>query len=128
MADVSDPLIADIYYLKPDPLYDTEKPYEIASAPPPGIKKTNIMNTPFKTPIMNARGKEEQFKLYTSGFEWARQTVCLDVSNEEGLDRYLADMEAFIGQHLNASKVIAYDYVVCPPSLNRANLLRAVAF
>ncbi|KAK4172427.1 hypothetical protein QBC36DRAFT_314848, partial [Triangularia setosa] len=34
-SEIEDALIANIYYLKPDPLYDEEKPYSSASDPPP---------------------------------------------------------------------------------------------
>jgi hypothetical protein len=106
----TDHLVAKIYYLKPDPLYDEERPYAIASDPPPGLRKTNILMTPVETLIRNVRGKEDQFSLYTCGFEWAHHSLSYELDTDQAVDRYLDDMSTFLCQHLKASKVVPYDY------------------
>lgn len=113
MAAHRDQISAPVMFLKPDPLYDHEKPYAIASDPPPGIKKSNISNISYETIITNSRGYETEFSLYTTGFEWVRQPLVLSSKDEEGIDKYIATMESFLKRHLSASSVIAYDYVVC---------------
>ncbi len=99
-------------FLKPDPLYDEVKPYAIASDPPPGIKKSNIMNTSYTTTIVNARRHENEFSLYSTGFEWVHQALELRLNTDEEIDQYIATMEAFLQNHLHAREVVAYDYVV----------------
>ncbi|KAK0744331.1 hypothetical protein B0T21DRAFT_389709 [Apiosordaria backusii] len=94
--EIEDTLIANVYYLKPDPLYDEEKPYSLASHPPPGIKKTNIVNSPTPTIVRNARGFEKNFFLYTHGFEWLDHDLKLDPgfgADEGQLDEYMNEMD-----------------------------------
>jgi hypothetical protein len=44
MESFQEVISAPLMLLKPDPLYDEVKPYAVASDPPPGIKKSNIVN------------------------------------------------------------------------------------
>ncbi len=116
-AGFGDPVSAGIYYLKPDPLYDEEKPYSLEGATtlPPGMKRTNIVNSPTRTTIWNAREKKSVFSLYAHGFEWAHHELTYDLGfgeDEARLDRYMNEMGEFLRCHLKASKVIVYDYVV----------------
>ena len=112
MANDRSIVVAEIEYLKPDPLYDEEQPYSIASRPPPGIKRTNIMQVPVKTSIHNARGKKDEFSLNVSGFEWVDHPLNFDVNQDAQINDYMDEMGTFLQQHLDAEKVIVYDFVV----------------
>ncbi|KAF5601716.1 uncharacterized protein FSUBG_8082 [Fusarium subglutinans] len=105
-------VVAEIEYLKPDPLYDEQQPYSIASRPPLGIKRTNIMQVPVKTSIHNSRGKKAQFSLNVNGFEWVDHPLNFDVNQDAQVNDYMNEMGTFLRQHLNAEKVIVYDYVI----------------
>ncbi len=110
-----DIVIAEIEYLKPDPLYGEERPYSIATQPPPGIKRTNIAQGSVRTPLRSVRGMEDNLSLYTHGFEWACHELTYEVNVDANVDRYMDDMGSFLQKHLNASKVIVYDFVVRLP-------------
>lgn len=105
-------ITAQINYLNPDPLYDAERPYAIASDPPPGLKRTNITQAAVKTKIHNARGKEDEFSLYSNGFQWVRHSLTYDVHVGQNVDRYMNDMGLFLQSQLKASRVVVYDFVV----------------
>lgn len=55
---------------------------------------------------------KNQFSLYTSGFEWAQHSLNYDLDTDEAVDRYMDEMGVFLQQHLKASRVIVYDFVV----------------
>jgi hypothetical protein len=112
MESFQEVISAPLMFLKPDPLYDEVKPYAIVSDPPPGIKKSNIVNTSYLTTIANARGYQSKFSLYTTGFEWVLQPLEVKLNSDEEINRYMATMENFLLHHLRARRVIAYDYVV----------------
>ncbi|KAI1439506.1 hypothetical protein F5Y02DRAFT_425529 [Annulohypoxylon stygium] len=105
-------ITAQINYLNPDPLYDAERPYAIASDPPPGLKRTNITQAAVKTKIHNARGKEDEFSLYSNGFQWVRHSLTYDVHVGQNVDRYMNDMGLFLQSQLKASRVVVYDFVI----------------
>ncbi len=112
MNEDSNVVVAEIQYLSPDPLYDKERPYSIAAQPPPGIKRTNIVQAGVKTRIHNARGKEDQFSLHVNGFEWTSHNLDYGLDSDQAIDRYLDEMGSFLQRHLKASRVIVYDFVV----------------
>lgn len=112
MSESSESVAAEIQYLKPDPIYDDERPYAIASEPPQGLKRTNIVQQGVRTVIYNARGGQENFSLYSNGFEWVNHGLEYPVSPDENIDRYMQEMGELVRMHLKASKVVVYDYVV----------------
>lgn len=105
-------IVAQINYLNPDPLYDDERPYAIASDPPPGLKKTNITQVAVETEVYNVRGREDEFSLYSSGFQWVHHSLAYNVNVEQNVDRYMEDMGVFLQSQLKASHVVVYDFVV----------------
>ncbi|KAF2807644.1 uncharacterized protein BDZ99DRAFT_572558 [Mytilinidion resinicola] len=111
MPNVDDKVVAEIQYLKPNPLYDNERPYSIATVLLPGVKRTNIEQAAVRTPISSVRGKEDSFALYVQGFEWTRHDLNYELSIDTNVDRYMEEMGSFLRKHLNASEVIVYDYV-----------------
>ncbi|KAJ5702456.1 hypothetical protein N7488_010004 [Penicillium malachiteum] len=121
MVQVSGDVVAEIQYLSPDPLYDEERPYSIAAQPPPGVKRTNITQTGVRTHIHNARGRESEFSLYSTGFEWINHHLDYAIDSDQALDKYMEEMGALLQQHMKASRVIVYDFVV-RLSFNTSNI------
>ncbi|KAJ5626818.1 hypothetical protein N7528_004245 [Penicillium herquei] len=112
MVQASGDVVAEIQYLNPDPLYDEERPYSIAAQPPSGVKRTNITQTAVKTHIHNARGREGEFSLYSTGFEWIHHRIDYAIDSDQAIDKYMQEMGTLLQQHMKASRVIVYDFVI----------------
>jgi hypothetical protein len=109
---------APVRFLKPDPIYDEEKPYYILARPPPEMQRSNINYVSFTTKVHDVRDQMKSFSLLDEGFEWINHQLTFDVNDESSIDRYVTEMETVVKKHLGAKRVHVYDYVVIP----KANL------
>lgn len=112
MEDYYERVAVDLTFLKPDPIYDEEKPYFIESLPPKGVRQTNIQYDRVNTILRNARGHEEDFHLETHAFEWMLHNWPHAIREEGDVDVYMRAMEGVLKQRLNAERVHCYDYTV----------------
>jgi len=108
-----------VYYLERGP-YAEEKPYfcclpkDMLQGNPP----TNHVHVPVSVSVTDIRGHEGEFGFAKNGFELARQNLGPGFDYQSvvgGSDveaRYIAEMEAFIKEHLGAAKVVIFDIEV----------------
>ena len=103
-------------------MYKTEKPFYFTKALGTDNRQTNEDFEPTPTEIFNARGGENNFSLEQNGFEWILHKTSLDVDSQDGIQRYIKDMESFLKVYLKAEHVYAYDYVVSTDEPARSDL------
>ncbi|KAK3377121.1 hypothetical protein B0T24DRAFT_648779 [Lasiosphaeria ovina] len=111
---------ASIFYMKPDPLYNVEKPYfmNIPLDPTwvPKLKQTNVAYTRKTVAITDIRGHEDVFTLDQSGFELGTLRTGLSYDDFAKTDtivsRFYDEVKVFLKQYTGAAEVLPFDFQV----------------
>ncbi|KAJ5959310.1 uncharacterized protein N7479_006460 [Penicillium vulpinum] len=126
-ASVLLPTTARLSHLCDDPIYKTERPYEIwADDVADNVPRTNVrLEYIPDCPLTDIRTVENKPVLETSGFEWMKQDFPFQTGlrtvddveiqmEEQGpvLDNYLSTMSEFLKQRLGCQKVVCWDWRV----------------
>ncbi|KAK4864957.1 hypothetical protein LT330_001580 [Penicillium expansum] len=121
------PTTARLSHLRDDPIYKTERPYEIwADDIADNVPRTNVrLDYVPDCPLTDVRTVENKPELDTSGFEWMKQDfpfqtglrtvddVEMQIEEQRAvLDNYLSTMSEFLRQRLGCEKVVCWDWRV----------------
>ena len=112
--EFSSQVTSTVLYLERTDLWEEEKPYYIHGHRPDNVPRDNYKISEHEVLFVNSRGHEDEFKIESSGFEWAR----LHQPSEEKLDtplsieRYMKEISEFIKQYFDAEDVLPYEYQV----------------
>jgi len=111
---------AGVFYMKPDELYDVEKPYfmniPIDPAWPPAIKQTNVRYTRKTIIVCDIRGHVDEFTLDRQGFQlrsFETRLVYDDFASTDSIvSRYYQEVKDFLLNCTGASDVLPFDFQV----------------
>ncbi|KAJ2985968.1 hypothetical protein NUW58_g1594 [Xylaria curta] len=111
---------ASIFYMKPDPQYETEKPYffniPVESSWLPKVKQTNVCYTRRTVAITDIRGHQDYFMLDRHGFQIGifRTGLPYDdfASTDTIVSRYYEEVKHFLKQNTGAVDVLPFDFQV----------------
>ena len=111
---------ASIFYTKPGPLYDNEKPYfmniPLDSSWTPKLKQTNVSYTRKTVAVTDIRGHENTFNLDRHGCQLGRLATQLSyddfASTEAIISRYYEEVKAFLKNSTGAVDVLPFDFQV----------------
>ncbi|KAM4060527.1 hypothetical protein HRG_001914 [Hirsutella rhossiliensis] len=111
---------ASIFYMKPSPHYDNEKPYffniPIDDAWLPKVKQTNVSYTRKTVAIADVRGHQELFSLDKHGFQLETLHTSLSyhafASTDAVVTRYYEEVKEFLKQCTGAVDVLPFDFQV----------------
>jgi hypothetical protein len=108
---------ADIQFLKWQPLYESEKPFQLfLDIPPeaPDERRTNLVFETRTVPIRNIRGEESRFSLDNNGFVYRKFEGFKNLdSKDEVLNEYLPAVQRLLEREVEgAHKVLIFDWRV----------------
>ncbi|KAK4201352.1 putative Aspirochlorine biosynthesis protein N, partial [Triangularia verruculosa] len=111
---------ASVFYMKPDPLYDKEKPYfmniPIDPAWMPKLRQTNVSYTRRTIDAADIRGHERLFSLDKHGFRLENFHTSLEYNEFANTDlvvtRYYQEVQVFLKQYTGATEVLPFDFQV----------------
>ncbi|VBB84477.1 Putative Aspirochlorine biosynthesis protein N [Podospora comata] len=111
---------ASVFYMKPDPLYDKQKPYfmnvPIDPAWGPKIKQTNVSYTRKTIAVADVRGHERLFSLDKHGFCLQDIHTSLEYHDFTNTDlvvtRYYQEVQVFLKQYTGATEILPFDFQV----------------
>ena len=116
MLDLTDTVLKQVQlqYLAPLELYESVKPYSLASSKCYMLPRTNVQTTTYdNVRISNIRGHFPEFSLETSGFEYLKhETECNFDSKQAIEEDYVDEMAEVLKNRLNAQSVYIFDYTV----------------
>ena len=103
-----------LQYLAPLKLYETVKPYSLASSGSCTLPRTNIQTAAYDiVEISDIRGQLSEFSLETSGFEYLKhETKCTFDSKQAIEEDYVDEMAEVLKKRLSARSVYIFDYTV----------------
>jgi hypothetical protein len=111
-------------FLRDDPKYQHEKPFQIISGILPQFWESNCEFTSFSVPITDCRGFKSSFSLAENGFEFwdwdlhhdlrrvLSQRSSDDIAADKLVEPYLLETIAVVRERLKADKVICFDWRV----------------
>lgn len=113
-------MLVDLAFLSDIPLYEVEKPYSLFIPVPPGTKTTNCESMiHFGIRLEDARGREHNFDLDTSGFKFIHGFQHVRTRSDAPRPPEPAEVEAytervisFLRKELHADCVIFFDWRV----------------
>lgn len=111
---------ASIFYMKPSPQYDTEKPYffnvPVEASWSPKVKQTNVCYTRKTVAIADVRGHERIFSLDRHGFQLGNFVTSLSYDEFASTDvivgRYYEEVKQFLKENIGAIDVLPFDFQV----------------
>jgi len=111
------PIVSSMYFLDHDPLYDTEKLYELKYDPPGDLPRTNMKLSKWDdVQLHDIRGHENSVTFQSHGFcllQLASQMTQKDFDNREKVETvYLQEVGHTLQNALSARRVQVFDYQV----------------
>lgn len=112
------PLKAPVFYIRPDPLYEAEKPYfmNIPVTYMKGLKQTNVSYTMRMVSFHDIRGNESHYTVDKQGFALGNMRTSLAYEDFEDPKKittvYFQEVRNFLKKSLGASYVLPWDYQV----------------
>ncbi|KAK0766425.1 hypothetical protein N5P37_000148 [Trichoderma harzianum] len=111
---------ASIFYMKPSPQYDAEKPYffnvPVEASWSPKVKQTNVCYTRKTVAIADVRGHERIFLLDKHGFQLGNFVTSLSYDEFASTDiivgRYYEEVKQFLKENIGAIDVLPFDFQV----------------
>lgn len=123
-------VLSSIHFLQRDPLYDSEKVFELKFDPSSGLPKSNMrLEKRDGIEIQDIRDREAQYSFDRNGFSILRADFGMPANTyyEEHLLRqeYFPKLAHAVKEHLRASQVRIFDYNVSDiqPQIHWANLI-----
>lgn len=91
-----------------------EEPYQYAFEAPAGKAQNNVGTDPHPVTIHDARGREEEFSLDTSGFQFVKwPSVEKDFDDEERIKaRYYPEVEEILKKVAGGKRVLIFDHTI----------------
>jgi hypothetical protein len=110
-------VLSSIHFLQRDPLYDSEKVFELKFDPPSGLPKSNMrLEKRDGIKIHDIRDQEAQYSFTRNGFSIMRADFGMPAKAfyEEHLlrQKYFPKLAHTVKEHLGASQVRIFDYNV----------------
>lgn len=125
-------LLTKFHYLLWDPIYETEKPFQIYSDIPPEAEDKRQTNLKFELAaaaetIEDVRGRESLFTLDSHGFQYIRHhSNVSEFEFYEGTgveDKYLPECEEVLKQQLDGvDEILLFDWRVSDSTLHLGSL------
>lgn len=109
---------AALFYLRPDPLYEVEKPYfmNIPVHDMQGLRQTNVSYTLRTSNFTDIRGHESIFSLDRQGFAVGNLKTSLQYQDFEDsskiVTKYYDEVCDFLKRSTGACDVLPFDYQV----------------
>lgn len=111
---------ASIFYMRPGPQYEAEKPYfmniPVDPAWLPTVKQTNVSYTRKTVAVADIRGHESLFSLDTNGFQLGqlKSNVPYDgfADTDTIISRYYDEVKLFLINYTGAVEVLPFDFQV----------------
>lgn len=111
---------ASIFYMKPHPRYNVEKPYffniPVGASWMPNVKQTNVMYTRKQVAVTDIRGHEPNFRLDDHGFQLGTLATSIPYANFASTDvivtKYYEEVKQFLMEQLRATQVLPFDFQV----------------
>ena len=103
---------ATVNYVRPTP--NGEALYVYVTAPPPMQQRSNLILDPHLVNVYNVRGREDDFSLDTTGFEFLYHTSIEDKFTDEAVIKthYYREIEQLLKDHTGAKRVVALNHTV----------------
>lgn len=91
-----------------------EVPYQYVDSPPTGVSKDNIGLDPHPVVVHDVRGREAEFLIDTSGFQFVKHISAeKDFTDEERIKTaYYEEVEELLKQKAGAKRVFIFDHTV----------------
>ena len=110
-------VLSSIYFVKRDPLFDKEKPYEYSIPPPENVPKTNIRNEKIDgISIQDIRGRTHEYSFGANGFEILSLDAGMSIDEYDQeqvlVEKYFPKLAHAVKEKLNASQVQIFNYNV----------------
>lgn len=114
-------VVTEIYHLRQDELYSSEKPYTMRYVPKGQMKPTNVVREKHEVIVRDLRGKEDEFSLNRSGFMVKRLGSKMTYEDYDDpakiRDVYLQELEGVLNGLFPGSYIDFMSYLVCTRSL-----------
>ena len=93
---------------------DTEPPYSYVGEPPAGKLRTNVGNDPHPAVIYDARGRESEFDVDQTGFQWVKHPSAeKEFDDDERIkDVYYKEVEELLKKEVGAKRVFIFDHTI----------------
>lgn len=107
-----------IYYISPEKLYQTEKPYfmNVPVQDMPGLQQTNVKHTGRVVPVTDIRGHEDLFSLDKTGFQIVHHHTNMNYPDFENPDAIVGEFYNevcdVIRSATGAVEVLPFDYQI----------------
>lgn len=93
--------------------WETTKPYEITGHLLPGQTRSNFDFTSHQVNVADVRSATGlQCTLESTGFSWVSHKLSEKLNSDESISRHIEEMEQFIRSHLQADRVMTFQYQV----------------
>jgi len=91
-----------------------EAPYQYASEPPTGTAKNNIGQDPHPVVVHDARGRESEFTIDTTGFQYVKHVSAeTEFGDEERIKTvYYKEVEDILKKEVGAKRVFIFDHTI----------------
>ncbi|KAK0732131.1 hypothetical protein B0H67DRAFT_679620 [Lasiosphaeris hirsuta] len=110
---------ASIFYMKPSPQYDVEKPYFMNIPVDPawlGMKQTNVSYTRKTVAVADIRGHQHLFSLDVSGFQlgYLQSEIPYEgfADSDMIVSRFYDEVKSFLMRETGAADVLPFDFQV----------------
>ena len=92
----------------------TEEPYQYVLEPPEGKAANNLGADPHSVTVHDARGRENEFGLDKSGFQFVNwPSVEQDFTNDDRIkERYYPEVEEILKKVAGAKRVFIFDHTI----------------
>lgn len=114
-------VVTEIYHLRQDGIYASEKPYTMWYAPKGQMRPTNVVREKQEVTVRDLRGREDQFSLGRNGFMVKRLSSKMTYEDYDDpakiTDVYLQELEGVLNELFPRSYVDFMSYLVCTRSL-----------
>lgn len=93
---------------------DDDAPYQYVYDPPEGVPKNNVGADPHPVVIHDARGRESEFSIDTSGFQYVKHISAEKefVDEERIQDVYYKEVEDILKKETGAKRVFIFDHTI----------------
>ncbi|CCM01543.1 uncharacterized protein FIBRA_03599 [Fibroporia radiculosa] len=100
-----------------------EIPYQYVSEPPQGVPQNNIGTDTKPVTIHDARGREPEFSIDTSGFQFVKHSSAeQEFDNEEKIQSvYYKEVEELLKKETGAKRVFIFDHTIRRKPVDTAN-------
>ena len=107
---------ANFRFVKDDPIYQTETPYEAIGTLPPEEEhlRSNLKWEERDVPVHDLRQHVDSLSIETNGFEFLqpKELTTLDWDSEKAVVDYLTSLLKFLKERFHTDDVIIYNYNV----------------